>query len=124
MNTNSFRVVYAEDDDLVRATIARMLVERGLNVHECSNGGEAVLLCTAFRPDVALLDLTMPGIDGFEAARRIREHSPKNIRIIALTGSNERDARGHAALAGFDDFLCKPISAAALLGALQDRAAS
>src|ERR1044072_9188163 len=73
MAMKSFRVVYAEDDDMVRATIAQIMVAHGLDVHECSNGGEAALLCEVFRPDAVVLDLSMPGVDGCEAGGRTRE---------------------------------------------------
>lgn len=119
MPTKPLRVVYAEDDDAIRAVISQILVNRGLAVHECSNGGEAVQLCSAFKADVVLLDLSMPGMDGFEAARRIREQHPgQRTRIVALTGGFGGDVN-QAVLAGFDEFLRKPVSAAMLLSALQ-----
>ena len=72
METKSFRVVYAEDDLAVRAGVAQILVAHGVAVHECSNGDEAAQLCSVFKPDAVLLDLSMPEVDGCEAARRIR----------------------------------------------------
>jgi CheY-like chemotaxis protein len=118
MTMKSFRVVYAEDDALTRAGVAQMLVEHGLAVHECSNGDEAAQLCSVFRPDAVLLDLSMPDVDGCEAARRIRREQGASTRLIALTGRGEESLK-EAARAGFDEFLRKPISAAALLGALR-----
>ena len=58
------RIVYAEDDPLVRAAITMLLVDRGVDVHEARDGGEAIMLCRTFRPDAVLLDLGMPNIDG------------------------------------------------------------
>ena len=118
MTNKSFRVVYAEDDAHVRAGIARMLVEHGLAVHECSNGDEAAQLCSVFRPDAVLLDLSMPDVDGCEAARRIREQQGHSMRLIALTGRGEESLK-EAARAGFDELLRKPISVVELLGALR-----
>lgn len=113
-----FRIIYAEDDDSVRAVISDMMVERGFAVHECSNGGEAVQLCSVFEADVVLLDLSMPVMDGFEAARRIREQKPeRKTRLVALTGACG-DLK-QAMLAGFDQLLRKPVSVSALLNALQ-----
>jgi two-component system, sensor histidine kinase len=117
MAMKSFRVVYAEDDAFMRAGVARMLVEHGLAVHECSNGDEAAQLCSAFRPDAVVLDLSMPDVDGYEAARRIRREHGHSTRLIALTGRGEESLK-EVARAGFDEFLRKPISVATLLGAL------
>ena len=116
METKSFRVIYAEDDAAVRAGVAQALVAHGLAVHECSNGDEAAQLCSVFRPDAVLLDLSMPDVDGCEAARRIRGQGYTN-RLIALTGRGEC-ALEAAARAGFDEFVRKPSSITTLLGAL------
>ena len=121
METKSFRVVYAEDDESVRAGIAQMLVEHGLAVHECTNGDEAAQLCSVFHPDAVLLDLSMPDVDGCEAARRIRKQGLPT-RLVALTGRGE-DALEAAARAGFDEFVRKPSTVATLLGALRCPAA-
>jgi CheY-like chemotaxis protein len=118
MTTKSFRIVYAEDDELMRAGVAQVLVQHGLAVHECSNGDEAAQLCSVFRPDAVLLDLSMPEVDGCEAARRIRKERGPSTRLIALTGQGEESLK-EAARAGFDEFLRKPISVTTLLGALR-----
>ena len=117
METKSFRVVYAEDDASVRASTAQILVAHGLAVHECSNGDEAAQLCSVFHPDAVLLDLSMPDVDGCEAARRIRRQGYTN-RLIALTGRGE-SALEAAARAGFDEFVRKPSTVTTLLGALR-----
>jgi len=118
MTTNAYRIVYAEDDEHTRAGVAQMLVEHGLAVHECSNGDEAAQLCSVFRPHAVLLDLSMPEVDGCEAARRIRREQGQSTRLIALTGHGEESLK-EAARAGFDEFLRKPISVSTLLGALR-----
>lgn len=111
------RIVYAEDDPVVRANVAMLLVKFGVDVHEARDGGEALALCRAFRPKVVVLDLQMPNIDGFETARRIRElHDIEVPRLIALTGQSS--AQREAELAGFDELLAKPVSARRLLQAM------
>jgi len=113
------RVVYAEDDALLRATITEMLVDYGIDVHEARDGGEAVLLCRTFRPDAALLDLGMPNIDGFETARRLRDLADNaRMRIVAITGYVDDEHYRLAKLAGFDDFLAKPVTAEVVIKAL------
>lgn len=112
MSPSTLRVVYAEDDPLVRDTAAEMLRELGAEVSVCKNGAEAVLLCLSVNPDVALLDLSMLGMDGFDGARRIRANdgvTGRRIRLVALSGRTpgyEAEAR----TAGFDEFLRKPIT--------------
>jgi CheY-like chemotaxis protein len=121
MSENGLRVVYAEDDELVRATVSEMLNELGAEVHVCRNGAEAVLLCLSVAPRVALLDLTMLGMDGFGGAARIRANDPeRRIRLVALTGLRADYAREQALKAGFDEFLSKPITLEAL-GVALDR---
>jgi len=113
------RIVYAEDDPVVRADVAMLLVKYGVDVHEARDGSEALALCIAFRPRVVVLDLQMPHIDGFETARRIRElDDGARIRVIALTGQSSAQVRLDAELAGFDELLAKPISAGRLVQAL------
>ncbi len=112
MSSSALRVVYAEDDPLVRDIAAEMLRELGAEVSVCKNGAEAVLLCLSVNPDVALLDLAMLGMDGFDGARRIRANdvvAGRRIRLVALSGRTpgyEAEAR----TAGFDEFLRKPIT--------------
>ncbi len=112
MAASSLHVVYAEDDELVRELISEMLRQLGATVHVCKNGAEAVLLSLSVNPDVALLDLTMLGMDGFDGARRIRQNegvTGKRVRLVALTGRDAAQYREQAKQAGFDEFLTKPI---------------
>jgi CheY-like chemotaxis protein len=112
MTSNAFRVVYAEDDPLVRDTVAEMLREIGAEVSICKNGAEAVLLCLSLNPDVALLDLAMLGMDGLDGAQRIRANDTvggRRIRLVALTG-RAADFEQQAKAAGFDEVLRKPIT--------------
>jgi CheY-like chemotaxis protein len=115
----SFRVVYAEDDEGVRASIADMLQLAGVTVITCDTGGEAVRLSDRLVPDALLLDLGMPRVDGYEAARRVREN-PRiaAMRIVALTGRQISDAQQEATEAGIDIVLSKPVDIKSLLAAL------
>ena len=116
--TGALRIVYAEDDELVRATVTDMLTGFGAEVLVCENGAEAVLLCLSKRPDVALLDLTMPGMDGFDGAIRIRQNHGR-IRLVALTGHTHPTSLEQAKAAGFDEVLTKPITLETIEGAVR-----
>jgi len=83
------------------------------------DGLEAVELAARFRPDVVLLDIGMPGLDGYAACRRIRQHPwGRNMVIVALTGWSQDDDRRKAEDAGFNGHLVKPVEPSALLRVL------
>jgi signal transduction histidine kinase/CheY-like chemotaxis protein len=100
-------------------TLAKLLRVMGHEAHVAYGGAEAVAATESLRPDGIVLDIGMPGMDGFEACRRIRASSwGRRARIVALTGwGQEHDRRGSAE-AGFDAHLVKPIDPALLLEAL------
>ena len=120
MKSNRLTVVYADDDDLVRETISRLLTEEGIDVHACVDGAEAVSLCAQMEPDAVLLDLNMPEVDGLQAAKQLRLNPAYNaLRLVALTGRGTWDLRRKAMEAGFDEFLVKPIPTDVLIRALK-----
>jgi CheY-like chemotaxis protein len=87
MDSKVARIVYADDDDLVRGTLTELLTSADLDVRPCADGAEAIRLCEALMPHAALLDLNMPNVDGFEAAKLIRGDSRlSGIRLVAITG--------------------------------------
>jgi CheY-like chemotaxis protein len=99
----------------------------GHEVHAVHDGQEAVEAAGWFRPEVAVLDIGMPRLNGYEAARRIREQPwGRSATLVALTGWGQEDDRRRAAEAGFDHHLTKPVDPAALdalLASLADRTA-
>jgi DNA-binding NarL/FixJ family response regulator len=126
MPTNSppIRVLAADDHAVVRVGIAAMIAnEPGIAlVGEATNGREAVERYAALRPDVVLMDLRMPELDGVAAMERIRRDDPQ-ARIIALT-MYEGDVDIHRALsAGAAGYLLKGVPAAELMAAIRDVAA-
>jgi signal transduction histidine kinase/CheY-like chemotaxis protein len=108
--------VLVVDDNIDAAETLRMLLE--MNGHEvrCAHeGAQAIELAMAFRPDVALLDIGLPRMDGFELARRLRARPEmRDTRLIALTGYGQAEDRSRALAAGFDDHLTKPVDPDAL----------
>ena len=87
-----------------------LLQSMGQEVHIAADGLQAVELAATWRPDVALLDIGMPKLNGYDAARRIREQGGgKDIVLIALTGWGQEEDRLRAAEAGFNFHLTKPL---------------
>jgi DNA-binding NarL/FixJ family response regulator len=108
---DSVRVLIADDQALFRRGLFVVLgLEPGIDVvAEAQDGQEAVAKATDLAPDVVLLDVRMPGMDGIEAARRIREILP-STRVLMLTVSDEEDDLYEAIKAGANGYLLKEIS--------------
>jgi CheY-like chemotaxis protein len=81
----------------------------GHRVHEAIDGLQAVKLAVEWVPDIALIDIGLPKIDGYEVARRIRRRLGASIRLLALTGYGDPEAHRLAVEAGFDQHLVKPV---------------
>ena len=111
------RVLVAEDETLIRLDLVGLLEAAGLEVcAEARDGEEAVELARATQPDVALLDVKMPRLDGIEAARRILEERP--IPIVMVTAYGERELVSRAVEAGVFGYLVKPFRENDLLPAI------
>ncbi|HEX5648015.1 MAG TPA: PAS domain S-box protein [Steroidobacteraceae bacterium] len=109
------RVLVADDNRDAADSLAMLLGAMGHEVEVAYEGHAALALLREFRPDVALLDIGMPGLDGYEIARRLREQpSLRQTRLIALTGWGQMDDKARAAAAGFDLHLTKPADIGAI----------
>ncbi len=109
------RVLIVEDSEDVRETLKEFLEELGHEVAVAADGLEGVAKLLELVPDVALVDVGLPGIDGFEVARRVRAHAEcERSFLVALTGYGGPEIRDRAERAGFDLYLTKPISIARL----------
>jgi two-component system, response regulator PdtaR len=113
-----FRVVIAEDEALIRLDLKEMLEEDGyVVVGEASDGEAAVKLTESFRPDLVIMDIKMPGLDGISAAERITaEHMAP---VVILTAFSQRDLVLRARDAGAMAFLVKPFTKADLVPAIE-----
>lgn len=114
----NLHVLVVEDNDDGRDMLSAMLGLHGFRVTAARDGEEALRLAAAEWPDAALIDIGLPGISGYELARRLRQHSAAGIRLIALTGYGLDEDRRNAAEAGFSIHLTKPYSSGSLLSAL------
>jgi len=112
------RVLIAEDETLIRLDLKGLLEGAGFEVcAEARDGEEAVSLARETEPDVALLDVKMPRLDGIEAARRILDERP--IPIVMVTAYGERDVVARAVEAGVYGYLVKPFRETDLLPAIE-----
>ena len=104
------KILIADDYDEVRVMIKLNLELEGYEVLEATNGAEAVELASRARPDLILMDLNMPILDGISATRRIREDTRlRNVPIIALTAHGTSDYRLKALAAGCDEYVTRPV---------------
>jgi CheY-like chemotaxis protein len=117
------RILVADDNRDSAESLAMMLRVMGHEVRAAHNGLEAVELAASYRPEVVLLDIGMPKLNGYDAARQIRQQPwGKNMMLIALTGWGQEEDRRRSQEAGFDQHLVKPVepvSLEKLLGSIQ-----
>jgi CheY-like chemotaxis protein len=112
------KVLIVEDDADVREVLQFSLEAEGQPVAVAADGAEALALAASLRPDVVFVDLQLPGLDGFEVARRLRGLLGRDVRLIALTGFGRRQDHDATAAAGFDGHLTKPVGADTILALL------
>jgi len=114
------RILVVEDNEMNRDALSRRLVRQGYAVALAVDGDDALKLAAATRPDLILMDLSMPELDGWECARRLKQTpATASIPIIALTAHAMLGDRAKALEAGCDDFDTKPVDLARLLGKIE-----
>jgi CheY-like chemotaxis protein len=107
-------ILIVEDNDDAREALRMLLELDGHLVEAAAEGTQALEITRAKDPDIALVDIGLPGIDGYEVARRIRAGNGRRPLLIALTGYGQPEDKRRAAEAGFDSLLVKPVDPAAL----------
>jgi len=113
------RILVAEDNADTREILRTMLEGDGHEVYVAGDGPSGLETARAVRPDVALIDIGLPGLDGYEVGRQIRqEEHGKFIRLVAVTGYGQAGDRARSRDAGFDVHLVKPVAPEQLRGAL------
>ena len=108
-------VLVVEDNPRNLKLVRAVLEHSGFDVVAATTGEEGVALARQSSPDLILMDLQLPGIDGTEALRQLRSHpSSRTIPVVAVTAFAMKEDRDHARAAGFDGYVQKPISTRAL----------
>ncbi|HQR17585.1 MAG TPA: response regulator [Gemmatimonadales bacterium] len=110
------KILLVEDNELNRDMLSRRLTRRGYTVVVAEDGEQALDLAHSERPDLVLMDMSLPGIDGWEATRRLRaDPGIAGIRVIALTAHAMAGDRERALEAGCNDYDTKPVEMDRLL---------
>jgi CheY-like chemotaxis protein len=115
------RIVVADDDRDAVLTLASVLGHEGHEIREVYRGSEVLRMVREFDPDVALIDISMPGMTGYDVAREIRQLFGKlRPTLIAVTGWKKTSDKILAQIAGFDHHLAKPFETDVLLALLAE----
>jgi two-component system, chemotaxis family, chemotaxis protein CheY len=119
VNPKKPTVVVVDDDNMMREMLKLILNSDEYRVlGEAGNGRSAITLCTNLKPDLVLLDINMPEMDGFQALEEIRKVSPASV-VIMLSAEATMDRVSEAIKKGAAGFVVKPINAASVLGKIE-----
>ncbi len=117
MTAERRKILVVDDDEAVRNLVQRILEEAGYDVVTASDGQQALEKVSQPGLSLILLDIIMPGLDGFEVLERIRQY--ENIPVIMLSGIREVTTKIDTLTLGADDYIAKPFSKAVLLARIQ-----
>jgi two-component system, sensor histidine kinase len=117
------RILIVEDQADARRALQRLLQLWGYEVDVAEDGIRGVEVASSSPPNIALVDVGLPGLDGYEVARRVRQTLGNSVRLIALTGYGQPEDRDRAYAAGFDLHLVKPVDRDSLSRSLEGTAA-
>ena len=115
------RVLVVDDNADAAAALDLLIKSLGHETCVVNDGAQAIEKAKEFRPDIVFLDIGMPGLDGYEVARRLRRLKKRPLRIVAVTGWGQEADRRRSLEAGFDLHLVKPVEVADLAQAFGDR---
>ena len=117
----SRRIVLIDDNVDAAESLAMLLRLKGHEVHVAYDGTSGVSLALKTEPDCVLVDIGLPGIDGYEVAKRLRSHDENGTLLVALTGYGQTEDRKRSEQAGFDHHLVKPVSQEVLEDLLREQ---
>lgn len=114
------RVLLVEDNEMNRDMLSRRLLRRGFEVIFAVNGQQGVDLARSERPDIILMDMSLPVLDGWEATRRVKaDTATRSVPVIGLTAHAMSGDRERAIEAGCDDYDTKPVELDRLIGKIE-----
>src|SRR5271167_2924479 len=114
------KVLLVEDNEMNRDMLSRRLIRRGFQVVFAMDGQQGVDLARSERPDIILMDMSLPVIDGWEATRRVKaDDATRSVPVIGLTAHAMAGDREKAIEAGCDDYDTKPVELERLIGKME-----
>jgi CheY-like chemotaxis protein len=114
------KILLVEDDEMNRDMLSRRLIKRGYEVVLAVDGEQGVAMSGSESPDIILMDMSLPGIDGWTATRQVKaDETTRGIPVIALTAHAMAGDREKELEAGCDDFDTKPVELQRLLGKIE-----
>jgi len=114
------KVLLVEDNEMNRDMLSRRLIKRGYAVVMAIDGRQGIDMAVSEKPDIILLDMSLPVVDGWDAAKQIKSNdASKGIPLIALTAHAMASDKERALSAGCDDFDTKPVDLPRLLGKME-----
>jgi two-component system cell cycle response regulator DivK len=114
------KVLLVEDNEMNRDMLSRRLIRRGFEVVFAMDGQQGVDLARSERPDIILMDMSLPVIDGWEATRRVKaDDATRSVPVIGLTAHAMAGDREKAIEAGCDDYDTKPVELDRLIGKIE-----
>lgn len=120
VDESRLRILVVDDDEDLAHLLAKVLITRNYEVCTARDSMSAIRAAIEFTPDVALMDIELPTMNGYELAREIRKILPAGkCRMIALTGFSEEGEKERARDAGFEEHLLKPVNLATLCKAIE-----
>jgi len=112
-------VLVVDDEPTIVEIVARYIERAGYETYEAADGPEALRLAELHRPDLVVLDVMLPGLDGIEVMRRLQERPGKRVAVILLTARGEENDRLVGLRHGADDYVVKPFSPAELVARVE-----
>ena len=114
------KVLLVEDNELNRDMLSRRLIRRGFQVVFALDGQQGIDLARSEQPDIILMDMSLPGIDGWEATRRVKaDDATRSVPVIGLTAHAMSGDRERAIEAGCDDYDTKPVDLDRLISKIE-----